>query len=311
MRQADQDDPNKSVMEYLHYYCDPDSKFDYAVMLKGKWGSGKTHLLNEFLKQREEKDLAKNLYVSLYGLTSFRQIEQELYRQLHPVLSSRGMKIAAVVGKGLLKATTKIDWNGDGKDDVTINSSVPELDLMDYFKTPNECLLIFDDLERCSMRVSDVLGYINSFVEHEGFKSIIIANEDEILRRDAANTRENLEDRNRPSEELQRYSQIKEKLIGQTLKVRSSVRVALPHFLTLIRSKKTEAYLKEHLEDIYTIHSQSETENLRLLKQALWDFERFSSQLTDVHWASLFLSYFCVLRGARHFHRIGPSQAMR
>src|SRR3954468_82533 len=96
----DQADPNRSVIEYLHYYCDPDNKFDYAVMLKGKWGSGKTHLLNEFLKQREEKNFAKNLYVSLYGLTSFRQIEQELYRQLHPVLSSRGMKIAAVCRQG-------------------------------------------------------------------------------------------------------------------------------------------------------------------------------------------------------------------
>jgi len=34
------------------------------------------------------------------------------------------------------------------------------------------------------MQVSDVLGYINSFVEHEGFKAIIIANEEEILKRD-------------------------------------------------------------------------------------------------------------------------------
>ena len=70
-----------------------------------------------------------------------------------------------------MKATTKIDIDGDGKEDITLSSSIPDVDLSEYFKTPKECLLIFDDLERCSMKVSDIHGYINSFVEHEGFKT--------------------------------------------------------------------------------------------------------------------------------------------
>src|ERR1700722_19036203 len=41
------------------------------------------------------------MYVSLYGLTSVRQIEDEFQRQLHPILSSRGMKIGWAVAKGL------------------------------------------------------------------------------------------------------------------------------------------------------------------------------------------------------------------
>ena len=45
---ADQDhtdDPNKHVVDFLRYYCASETPFDYAVMLKGPWGSGKTYLL--------------------------------------------------------------------------------------------------------------------------------------------------------------------------------------------------------------------------------------------------------------------------
>jgi predicted AAA+ superfamily ATPase len=87
--------PNKHILEFLEYYCDPTHDFDYAVMLTGPWGSGKTHLLvKEFLQKREESGTSKYLYVSLYGLSSFRQIEEAFYRKLHPILSSKGMKIA-------------------------------------------------------------------------------------------------------------------------------------------------------------------------------------------------------------------------
>lgn len=265
---------NETVLEYLRYYCDPANELDYAVMLRGKWGAGKTHLvLKRFLAERKHAGREKNLYVSLYGVTSFRQIDEALFRQLHPVLSSKGMKLAATIGKAVLKATTKIDLDDSGKNEVTVTSSIPDVDLSEYFKTPKDCLLIFDDLERCSMKESDILGYINSFVEHEGFKAIIIANEEEILRRPA-------------EEENRRYAEIKEKLIGQTLTVRSTVETVLDIFLTLIKNEKAKDYLTKQTEMIRLLHSQSNTENLRLLKHAIWDFEKAARCLTDIHWSN-------------------------
>ena len=43
-----------------------------------------------------------------------------------------------------------------------------------------ESILIFDDLERCDCPANEILGYINSFVEHENMKVIIVANQKEI-----------------------------------------------------------------------------------------------------------------------------------
>ena len=39
---------------------------------------------------------------------------------------------------------------------------------------------MFDDLERASLDINEILGYINNFVEHDNIKVIIIANENEI-----------------------------------------------------------------------------------------------------------------------------------
>ncbi len=264
---AEAEDPNKHIEDYLQYYCDPSHAFDYAVMLKGDWGSGKTFLINRFLAERAKSGAPKNLSVSLYGLTSFRQIDDALERQLHPVLSSKGMKIATTLARGALKGVFKIDLTGDGKDELTIDSHLPEFNILEYFKIPKECLIVFDDLERCSIPVPDVLGYINAFVEHEGFKVIIIANENEILKR-----------------EIGRYPEIKEKLIGQTLEVRSTAKFAIQEFFTLIENQRTRIFLEKNVDTVLLLHSQTGKNNLRILKHALWDFERLATCFSVKHW---------------------------
>ena len=50
------------------------------------------------------------------------------------------------------------------------------------------CVLIFDDLERCDCSIQDILGYINGFVEQAGMKVIIIANQEEFRKKIDAQT---------------------------------------------------------------------------------------------------------------------------
>ncbi len=73
----------------------------------------------------------------------------------------------------------KIDWDGDEKDDG--NASIKFLDFKpeDLLNT-KDYILIFDDLERCSINIINLLGYINFFVEHQSYKVILIANEEEL-----------------------------------------------------------------------------------------------------------------------------------
>ena len=41
---------NKHIKEFLNYYIGLPNP-QYAVLLKGKWGSGKTHFINEYKKE--------------------------------------------------------------------------------------------------------------------------------------------------------------------------------------------------------------------------------------------------------------------
>lgn len=168
--------PNKHIEDFLNYYFELKSSPHYAVMLKGKWGVGKTWFLKEVIESLYNSDyrVKTHLYVSLYGVTSFEEIENEFFRQLHPVLSSKGMALARKVGKGLLKATLKIDLSGNGKSDASLTSQVPDINLPDYLSNTEGLILVFDDLERASIDIESLLGYINYFVEHQGYKVVII-----------------------------------------------------------------------------------------------------------------------------------------
>lgn len=261
-------DPNATAIVYLQEYCDPERQRDFAILLDGPWGAGKTYFIKNFVKA-----YPRHLYVSLYGVASTQQIDDELFRQLHPVLASAPMRLIGRVAKGLIKGTIKIDLDNDGKDDGSATIALPDGDLKKELSDPDGRLLIFDDLERCSLPVNEVLGYINAFVEHVGLKAIIVANEGEIRKRAELD-----------SSADKRYAEIKEKLIGQTLRITSAPETALRTFMEGIADAKVKELLLQHASDVIAIHRQSETNNLRLLKQALWDYERVAQHFQAKHW---------------------------
>jgi hypothetical protein len=45
----------------------------------------------------------------------------------------------------------------------------------------NHKIIIFDDLERCKLKISELFGYINEFVEHYGCKVILLSEEIKIF----------------------------------------------------------------------------------------------------------------------------------
>jgi hypothetical protein len=165
---------NGHIEDYLDYYCDLKYPPKYAVLLKGPWGAGKTWFVKKYSERLKEKS-QKYLYVSLYGLSTFDEIEDAFFHQLHPLLSSKGMAIAGKVLKGVIRASLKIDLDSDKKEGLTIVSQFPDLKLPDYLKNTEGCILIFDDLERCALNIEKILGYINHFVEHQGLKIISLS----------------------------------------------------------------------------------------------------------------------------------------
>jgi len=260
---------NKHIQDYLEYYYLFDQEPEYAVLLKGKWGTGKTWFIKKTLQNLTDKG-GKHLYISLYGISSYDEIESEFFKQLHPLLSSKSMALTGKIAKGLLKTTLKIDFDDDGKSDGSISVQTPNINLPEYLTNTSDFVLIFDDLERASISLENILGYINHFVEHQGYKVVIIANEEEILS----------QQQHKEKTELT-YRRIKEKLIGKTFEVSPDLFDALDNFISGISCESIRDLYTSNINLVAEYYELSLYRNLRHLKQALWEFERLADYLTE------------------------------
>ena len=254
---------NKHIKEFLNYYIGL-SNPQYAVLLKGKWGSGKTHFINEYKKELD-KNKQKYIYVSLYGVTSYDEIETKFLEAIYPRLYNKKTIFAGKIAKQLLKATLKIDWDGNQQENAEIEVKIPDLKPEDLLNT-KDYILIFDDLERCPINIINLLGYINFFVEHQSYKVILIANEKELKK-------------------TKKYKTIKEKLIGKTFEFKTNSSLAYDSFLIELKNenKVKENILEKQKSNILELFEKSQSNNLRALRQTLLDFERFYDEVLVNH----------------------------
>lgn len=273
-------DSNKHVREYLEYYFSFPHPPRFAVLIGGPWGIGKTFIVKRLLRELLG-DERKYAYVSLYGAASIGEIEDRLLQAMYPVL---GWKSTKVAGR-LVKSAAKY-FGVDA--DISVKDMLSRL---------NAEVCVFDDLERCAMPTNEVLGYINEFVEHDDCKVIIIANESEISGGD-------------------QYRRRREKLIGKTLEVQSAFDEALSFFTSQIDYERAKSVLQRRSAEIEGVYRDSGLNNLRILQQTMWDFERVARVLKEKHWHNdaailALLRLFFAISFEMKAGRIGPDDLKR
>lgn len=152
---------------------------DYAVMIDGEWGAGKTyflrHSLIEIMKNMDSAEKKRRYaYVSLYGLKSINEISREILFQYFGQKNRKRMETA----NNAIKTASSIITASLGGVNIDLSKGKRELLKINV----HNWIICFDDLERCCLPINEVLGYINHFVEHNNCKVIVIANEKEIGR---------------------------------------------------------------------------------------------------------------------------------
>lgn len=267
-------DFNNHIIDNLNYYLNTSTP-EYAFMITGGWGAGKTYFIENFIKEYNKNAIDsqsgnKIIKISLFGFKTTSSIDEMIFQSLHPLLGHRYTKLAGNILKGALKLGCKIDINGDSKPDVDINASLDKIKFREIFSTntdSGEIIIALDDLERTDIPLKEILGYVNYLVEISKVKVILIANEKILHEKDKSS-----EDKNTDI-----YSKFKEKVIGKTFQIKHNIDNVLDGFL----DESECAPLKRHRDVIKNIYIRSDDTNLRKLKQSILDFGYIANYIDE------------------------------
>lgn len=250
----------EELNNYILHYLRKD-KTHTAIMLTGEWGSGKTYYVEHDLITFLKENKVTAITVSLYGLNDVAMISKSIYMELR--MSVLGGKSSEVVTTGKLIAKNIIK-NIIGLAGINVELSDDELiKLYESVNLENK-LLILEDVERSSINIAYLLGYVNGLVERDGVKVLLIANENEILKKEngvqgdyenTSNKDEAKYEKEIVPEEINSYLRIKEKTISDTIQFNGNVEFAIKQIINQFDNQKLNMLFNDN-EQLYNNVSQ-------------------------------------------------------
>ncbi|KRG63376.1 hypothetical protein ABB26_12520 [Stenotrophomonas humi] len=252
--------PHKEAKDYLESYLARKSDQGMAVLIGGHWGAGKTRFVTAFLEKRRER-ISKSrgqeqapdyLYASFFGAPDEAAVADQFLSQLYPALNSKLGKVLGTaafrMGSALFESTSQIKSPVESSDMVAVR---------DWAAHPRERIVVFDDLERAGMGVEKALALINGYVERDGIRAIVIANESEIR--------------------SQGYMAWKEKVVGKTFSVCADAEEVIKSITDDLPSGKVKNYLLSHGAKVAEVVRASTYPNYRSVKNLIADIDRLVS----------------------------------
>ena len=232
--------------EFIKNYLERD-KTHSAILLTAPWGAGKSYYIQNELKpflneidnckddyperpksRKKHNNPNRCLIVSLYGLNTISELSKELFLEdkLPVFLKKKKGKFIGAFAKPLLSSTL-----GIGK---TILKSLTSINLDFPVNNPNwqqyynsvdysQKLIVLEDIERSGICIVELLGFVNSLVEQDGVKVLLVANENELIKHEMKSNiitteqKNNDDDHREYTKGTQEYLLIKEKTVGDTI----------------------------------------------------------------------------------------------
>lgn len=270
------------INPYIEHYL-KEKEISQSILITGIWGCGKTHYWKNILSSKIKQCNLIPIYISLNGLKD----KQEILNKLSLKIISN--QTNGLINSKTIKATTnilKIGLNTVSAGTLNLKKLDLNISLSDFLSMQklDNCVLCFDDLERYTGNLSDVLGIINDFTEQKHIKTIVLANIDKIKNTINSNTKDtnsnNKEQSTTQNEDINNFNIIKEKFFAKIIAFpddRNTKKYILEEIINEMNiSEKT--FLLENVELILNIMKQSKTSNYRVIKILLNDFSYFYSE---------------------------------
>lgn len=270
------------INPYIEHYL-KEKEISQSILITGIWGCEKTHYWKNILSSKIKQYNLIPIYISLNGLKD----KQEILNKLSLKIISN--QTNGLINSKTIKATTnilKIGLNTVSAGTLNLKKLDLNISLSDFLSMQklDNCVLCFDDLERYTGNLSDVLGIINDFTEQKHIKTIVLANIDKIKNTINSNTKDtdsnNKEQSPTQNEDINNFDIIKEKFFAKIIAFpddRNTKKYILEEIINEMDiSEKT--FLLENVELILNIMKQAKTSNYRVIKILLNDFSYFYSE---------------------------------
>lgn len=251
------------IQTFLSEWANTKNSPHFAVLIEGEWGCGKTHFVNSLLESKTFKT-QKSIYVSLFGIPDIEALNTQLFYASASTASKyahRGLGVAS----SLVKGTLRLDLDGDNQTGATVDGTLGGITgvIEKANRNLDGALLILDDLERCPISMVELLGVINTLIEHGDTRVLLVANTDKI--KDTA------------------FESFNEKIVGQRFLLASDPSAALTAFIEEISDEGVQELLKRNSEKILELYDTSTYHNLRSLRQFVWQLAALISKLEPQH----------------------------
>lgn len=262
---------------------------DYAYLLDGGWGSGKTFFLktqvNEFLKKKNYS----LIYISLNGLKTVEEVNKSIFFSTSKLFNIESLKNFenSKYGK-LMKGLSKLSMDL-GMSYAGINQT--KIFYEEFTSINSDVVLCFDDLERSQLKIDELMGIIGSYLENDNAKVILIANEEELIKNVEHQKNHFIIQRNDVLEEgankvvlnneaINRYIQIKEKTVGRTMHFSPTPEYVLQIILDKFDNEKSfYEFLYNKKSKLLSFLNNIKQVNMRVLIQSINDLKKIFDAL--------------------------------
>lgn len=283
---------NAHVEDALRNHIESTMPFNQAIMIDGKWGSGKTYFATSFIKKHPD---TKIHLISLFGLKKTSDITATMIKECFGILKSAPVSIGLFFLKAVSRGTISLD-----SEEVSLSGSLGGLEkINEKAAALSKATFFFDDLERCEINIVELLGFLNQFIEKENCKVVLLTDEGQLTRKWVNETGAS-------------YPEMKEKIVRATYTLEPDFEQVFN--ATQLRLSKSEInkklpVLKNTFKNVF---DASESQNFRILQNSLWDFSKLFQNLSkEAQESDAFLSQiakiFCILNTEHHLGALNAS----
>lgn len=271
----------EKIKEAVKVYLNEENS-DYAIMLNGKWGCGKTYFVkNELIDNIQEQDNREVIYISLFGITTIDELYNNI--SLH-LVNIKANEYAQNKRKLYDPNTHEKKINTSESNSISfwagiLNKSfnlLPQSETLKKITADingkvinfNKYVFIFDDLERSSLGYAALLGFFDKVADQNNLKAILVCDENKIKEKD--------------KDEF--YKTFKEKVVGLTIEYSTDMQCEFDNIIEKhIKDIDIHRYFEKHKKSILDLFKLADSCNLRTLIFACKRFAEIYKGINEMY----------------------------